>query len=953
MKIKRHLYLITVFSLVALLGGLGWLVQSKADEPDPKPNTQIFLPFVTKGEDTTNPAGITAQHIEIAQSAAGGGRIDAFTFFIPYAAKSFAAQLDAGSNDAVVAPNEDILTTISIAVNRRESVIYYDQWEDGFEGDLTFPTQTTTLVWGDGDPTNNTTGLAPGAVVEGIPTDDILTAGTIIILRSTVPSTDAGRGTPPAVFFDGGDMLTSKRGALAVSASYWASTYPDVLYTDAWELYPTNRWGKEYISPIGQNVNRDGPDIRGEFEVVGLNVQAVENDTLVEIDLNADGIFSNDGITDPVPATLDMGEQLSITRTVQAGSHVRASFPVQAHLFASDPNSTYEARGYTLVPFDQWTNNYLAPRASDGDFWLFNPNNSLITITVQSITTTTSLPIPPLSAARYPNTAPPFDDNNADDVDMAPASGLHFTSNGPNFYGIAALDTASTQDWGYDVLPVANLTSQTLISLGVGNVDVLNSVPCPPALPGSTGREMRVYVSTLTDTNLFVDVNNDGTPDEVDINGDGVADAYPGPGIGYFLSALQEMSITDPSDCDMTGAFLFTQDGAPFASAWGQAENAAAALPSIDAGISIVPLRSLAIQKTFSLLTDVDCSGSISLGDDVRFQLESMNNSATPLNSVVIADNLPPALAYIPGTTIEDGLRVTDNSSGSAYPLDGSGLNTGLLDQFSASILTYDARVTNVGATIINQASATSPALPQQADAVTIFVPTGSPVPLLQITKTLIDPASGPVKPGQVITYNLTITNTGSATITTLPLEEAYTPNHLTFLNAVPTPDITTNGLITWTDLTIVAGDLQPNASVSLTLSFLVNQPSPTVNNTSLTATVRSAFRQSSPIPLTCSNNANLVFAGPPAPPVNPPPPSSSNDNDDEDDNDNNSKAPTPTPTPISVAGIPATPAAPAFPVAFLPETGLRGAGKAGWAIAGGVMLVVLGGFALHFRRKK
>ncbi|NJN92711.1 MAG: hypothetical protein HC875_00805 [Anaerolineales bacterium] len=361
MKLKRYLYWIAALILVGLTGGLGLVVQSNADDPEPKATSEIFLPFVTGGTGVGDTAAsVTANLVEIAQGPAGGGRIDAFTFFIPYAAESFAAQLDAGSNSATVAPNEDILTTISIAVNRSGSVIYYDQWEDTFEGDLTFPTQTTTLVWGDGDPTNNTTGLAPGAVVEGIPGNDILTAGTIIILRSTVPSTDAGRGTPPAVFFDGGDMLASRGGALAVSASYWASTYPDILYTDAWELYPTNRWGMEYISPIGQNVNRDGPDIRGEFEVVGLNVQAVENDTLVEIDLNADGIFSNDGITDPVSATLAMGEQFSLLSGVLAGSHVRASAPVQAHLFASDPDSTFEARGYTLVPFDQWTNNYLA-----------------------------------------------------------------------------------------------------------------------------------------------------------------------------------------------------------------------------------------------------------------------------------------------------------------------------------------------------------------------------------------------------------------------------------------------------------------------------------------------------------------------------------------------------------------------------------------------------------------
>jgi len=325
---------------------------------------------------------------------------------------------------------------------------------------------------------------------------------------------------------------------------------------------------------------------------------------------------------------------------------------------------------------------------------------------------------------------------------MSGATGLHFTSNGPPFYGLAALDSEQNQDWGYSLLPTANLTSQTLVALGLGN---RNSPGCPSNInnPNDNGRESRIYVTTLTTTTLFVDVNNDGITDTVDIDGDGVANPYP-PGSGYLLLPRQEMSITDPSDCSMTGAKLFTLDGTPFASVWGQDENAFRGLPSIDAGTSIVPLRSLAIQKTFSLLTDVACSGSISLGDGVRFQLESTNDSATPLNSVVVADILPSALTYIPGTTVEDGVQVPDNGSGSAYPLDGSGLNTGLLDQFGASILTYDATVSNASATIINQASASSPSLPQQADAVTIFVPTGSPTPLLEITETLIDPASGP-----------------------------------------------------------------------------------------------------------------------------------------------------------------------------------------------------------------
>ncbi|MCQ3977743.1 MAG: hypothetical protein DPW09_30315, partial [Anaerolineae bacterium] len=246
MKIKRHLYWITVLTLIGLLGGLGLLVQSKADEPDSKPNTQVFLPFITTGEGDTNPTDITIKHIKIAQGAAGGGRIDAFTFFIPYATESAAAQFNVGA-PTTVAPNLPISTTISIAVNRDNSIIYYDQWEDTLEGDLTFPTQTTTLVWGDGDPTNNTTGLPPGVQLLGIPANDILTAGTIITLRNTVPSTPAARGTPPTIFFDGGDMLTSTGGALAVSTTFWTDIGPGILFTDAWELYPTNRWGTDYI----------------------------------------------------------------------------------------------------------------------------------------------------------------------------------------------------------------------------------------------------------------------------------------------------------------------------------------------------------------------------------------------------------------------------------------------------------------------------------------------------------------------------------------------------------------------------------------------------------------------------------------------------------------------------------------------------------------------------------
>jgi uncharacterized repeat protein (TIGR01451 family) len=692
----------------------------------------------------------------------------------------------------------------------------------------------------------------------------------------------------------------------------------------------------DYIIPIGQNVNRAGLS-PGGFTVVGLNIQAVENGTQVEIDLDANGVFSP-------TVTLDQGAQLSILNGVLAGARVRVTNnqPVQVHLFASDPASRYEARGFTLVPFEQWTNDYLVPRASDGDIWLYNPNGSDLQVSATTIAGTTVITIPAGQTTRFP----PFP------APLLGATGVHFSASA-NFYGVTTLDINQDQDWGYALLPTANLTSQTLIGLGLGNV---NSPGCPQnPTPLNNGRESRIYVTALlTATNLFVDINNDGTPDTVDITGDGAADPYPGPGIGYPLVPLQELSITDPTDCDMTGAFLFTPDGTPFASVWGQDAGASLALPSIDAGTSIVPLRSLVLQKTFGLLNDVDCSGSISLGDDVRFELRYANDSATLLSSVTVSDTLPLALDYISGTATQDGLPLADDPGPSPFPFDSPGRNTGPLDGFSASVLTYDTTVNDISSVIVNRASANSPSLPLQGDAVTIFVPTGSITPLMQITQTLIDPASGPVSSGQVITFNLSITNTGATTITTLPIAESYDAGDLTFLNATPAPDITATGVITWNDLTNVLGDLPPNTSVSLTINFVVNQLPPGANTTDLAVTVRNARRQNSPVPLTCSSNANLILAAPtptptPTPTATPTRPPSS---DCDDCQGNGRREKTPTPTPVTVAVAPAPTATVLPPVTFLPETGLRGASVGMETVIGGVLLLLLGCLTVFLCRK-
>src|SRR6266496_4724761 len=68
----------------------------------------------------------------------------------------------------------------SIVVSADATVIYYDQWEDGYEINLSLPTQSTTKVWGDGSDAN---GIPPGFLHDPVG----LTNGTVITLRNTVP----------------------------------------------------------------------------------------------------------------------------------------------------------------------------------------------------------------------------------------------------------------------------------------------------------------------------------------------------------------------------------------------------------------------------------------------------------------------------------------------------------------------------------------------------------------------------------------------------------------------------------------------------------------------------------------------------------------------------------------------------------------------------------------------
>jgi hypothetical protein len=104
------------------------------------------------------------------------------TFFIPLPeqqTRTSLASIDSRNRTGTV-----IDSVISIVATGDGTVIYFDQWEDGYELDIANPSQATTQIWGDG---NSSNGDASSASICGPAcAGDIINGGDVIALRNDV-----------------------------------------------------------------------------------------------------------------------------------------------------------------------------------------------------------------------------------------------------------------------------------------------------------------------------------------------------------------------------------------------------------------------------------------------------------------------------------------------------------------------------------------------------------------------------------------------------------------------------------------------------------------------------------------------------------------------------------------------------------------------------------------------
>jgi uncharacterized repeat protein (TIGR01451 family) len=544
-------------------------------------------------------------------------------------------------------------TMIGMTISTDGTVVFWDHWEDGYEYDLSNPTQSTTEIWGDNNATN---GCAPNVSPCTNANDGPLNAGTALIVTSNVTTINRPKS---AIFYDGGDTFGVNYPVAVTRAALPCN--PGSLLAGAVEMFSMDVWGTNYETPLGTDVVYQ----TSAFELSNLFIMSATNNNQVTYQIGAAPNRYN-------TVTLNMGESI-VTSVLQSWTVV-GSAPLQIDIITGAINSDYQMRWYALLPTVSWAKNYMSPV---GDSYgkskviFYNPNMYAIDVSYDylvngQITTVTNTVaskkngltniIPTGSAVKlYSNDI--FSALSWTDTEMTDGFGQ-------TTYGQA-------YDWGYPLMPYNMLTSQVIVGLGYG----CTYDQCNP----QTHKVMSfVWIAPVSDATIFVDYNNNGTVDKT-----------------YDLNYMNSLVLEDSTTTDMSGALIFAtqqgsgQQGPPvnIAVAWGQdAEFVTLTtddqLRSLDLGTTVLPFPVLHVGKTVSLAHDVDGDGLIGPGDVITYDIRITNVGQIDIPSGVININdiLDSQVTYITNSTLYNTMGGTsqvliDNTAAGSipFPLSGNG----------------------------------------------------------------------------------------------------------------------------------------------------------------------------------------------------------------------------------------------------------------------------------------
>lgn len=645
---------------------------------------------------------------------------------------------------------DEIRTATSMVAGNDDTIIYYDQWEDGYEGDISSPTQATTEVWGDG---NSTNGIPPGYA-----SDDV-DAGSIINLEATI---DVTRNE--VIFeYDGRDKIASTLPISLSRAMYPID--PGEVIAEAGTALAVNLHGTNYVIAAGWGTGL--PLYTNEvFEYSALYIMADYDFTYVEVDKDADGIYET-------TAWLDQGQTLFVNGGVRVGARARGNVPFQCHLVTGDIYSNYETRWYTQWPLEKWSSDYYTPVGSRTNsagtilyksiVFFYNANTSAINVFCETANSTTIVAVAASSVSGA--------------YTIPANSGARFrTTNGLPFFASEVVDGSTPAysgqlqdyDWGFSVLPADALTTMGIVSWGPGY-----------GVTGSaTTNGSPAWVIAMSNTILYVDYDGDPTTGPLT---DPLGNKY---NFTTNMTRFQYAQLFDNTDTNQTGMRFYTLDGTKISSAWGEDPGSAEpGLPYLDAGNELMPFPSILAKKYSILLIDLNTNGVPDPGDSLEFQIDVYNVGFATANNVIFQDTPPTnTTSYSTNSSTVNGVAIFDDLPPrlTRFPFDEGGYNIGTIEIRGTSRVTYvttivNAMPSNFTGYIHNNATVADSNGNWIANSFTNVMISG-----MTITKTAS--TTNLLNPGDPLTYTITVANTGQLTYTGVRLEDAL-PEGVTYVN--------------------------------------------------------------------------------------------------------------------------------------------------------------------------
>jgi len=594
-------------------------------------------------------------YVTPAQSARAANLQPVQTFYLPMPEDMVLASYKKIASSSA-AP---MVSVTGISITSNNTVIYYDQWENGYDLDLANPLAVYsspanlggTQIWGNGKAAD---GCPPNIDGKNNLTcsdaNDVLMAGNTIVLNNpvTLPRVTTN------IFYDGRDKLGVTK-VVAVTRSVWANT-PGTVLADAIEGYDTTRWGTSYIVPIGQNTSASSM-----FSYTSMMVMASQNNTTVGIDADANG-------TAEISRILNQGDTYQVDGGVLAGATVTADKPVQVDLLTGKLASTYASRWFQVPPTSQvtdslWTAVGTTTTSYPANVFLFNPGAAAISVSYETQLSSGSVTVNAKSNYRF---------------EMPLKSGAHFyTANHAPFMAVGTMDSSATganqtYDWGYTLVPDTWLTTAFVAGWA-------------PGTSTYSGNGSPIWVTAVKPTTVYVIY---GTPNSTGLGGTD-PNGKPVDQI-ISLNAFESRQIFGTNNTQ-TGMKVYTVDGTSITGAWGEdPSKASAGTPYIDAGYTIPPLPEVVLNKQSGLAVDVNGNKLVDPGDTLVYTVTVRNNGAVVSFNTIVSDTVPLNTTYVANSSKLNSSAFPDNTSpATAYPLDEGGYNVGSLAVGGSAVFTY------------------------------------------------------------------------------------------------------------------------------------------------------------------------------------------------------------------------------------------------------------------------